>query len=69
MNAFIKNIDSQNHSGLFGKQINLKLNFKEHLDIRETKVHKEIGILSKTQPILQRFALIIYKSFLRPHLD
>ena len=47
MNTFIKNIDSQNHSGLLGKQFNLKLNFKEYLDILETKVHKEIGILSK----------------------
>ena len=51
-------------------QLDKKLNFKEHLKKVESEVSKTISIICKLQNILPRSALlIIYKSFIRPHLD
>ena len=51
-------------------QLDKKLNFEEHLKQVESKVNKTIGIIRKLQNVLPRSALlIIYKSFIRPHLD
>ena len=47
-----------------------KLNFGEHLKYITNKVNKSIGLLRKLQMILPRRSLvIIYKSFIRAHLD
>ena len=47
-----------------------ELNFEEHLKKVESKVNKTIGIIRKLQNVLPWSALlIIYKSFIRPHLD
>ena len=47
-----------------------KLNFQEYLKNKFYKVNETIGLLWKLQKILPRGPLlIIYKSFIRPHLD
>ena len=51
-------------------QLHKKLNFEEHLNKVESKVHRTIGIIRKLQNVFPRSALLtIYKSFIRPHLD
>ena len=51
-------------------QLDKKLNFKEHLKKVESEVSKTISIIRELQNVLPRSALlIIYKSFIRPHLD
>ena len=63
----VKQVPSQKHLGLI---LDNKLNFQEHLQNILNKVNKTIGLLSKLQNILPREPLlIIYKSFVRPHLD
>ena len=57
----------QKHLGMF---LDNKLNFGEHLKYITNKVNKSIGLLHKLQMILPRRSLvIIYKSFIRAHLD
>ena len=47
-----------------------KLNFSEHINEKLKKVTKSINLLQKLNLTLPRFSLlIIYKSFIRPHLD
>ena len=47
-----------------------KSNFDEHLKYIGTKVNKSIGSLCKLQKLLPRRSLIIiYKSFIRLHID
>ena len=50
----------QKHLGMF---LESKLNFSEHLKTVFQKPNKTIGLL------LPRAPLIIYKSFIKPHLD
>ena len=57
----------QKHLGMF---LDSKLNFSEHLKTILQKTNKSIGLLRKLQTLLPRAPLIIiYKSFIRPHLD
>ena len=47
-----------------------KLDFNEHINTVLSKVNKMIALLRKFQHILPRHSLlIIYKTFIRPHLD
>ena len=58
---------TQKHLGMF---LNFKLNFLEHFQDMLNKVNKTIWLLRKLQNALPRPSLlIIYKSFIRPHLD
>ena len=61
----------QTNSQNLGMHLDKKLNFeKKHLSQFELKGNKIIGIIPKLQNVLPRSALlIIYKSFIRPHLD
>ena len=53
-----------------GVVLDNRLSFEDHLKMILNKVNKTIGLFRKLQNILPRFALlIIYKSFIRPHLD
>ena len=57
----------QKHLGMF---LDLKLDFKEHMQNVLNKISKTIGLLRKLQKVLPRPLLItIYKSFIRSHLD
>ena len=56
----------QKHLGMF---LDSKLNFKEHIQNVLSKVSRIIALLRKPQKSLQRLLLIIYKSFIRSHLD
>ena len=49
--------------------LNSKLNFSEHLKTIFQKTNKTIGLLHKLQSLLPSTPLIIYKSFIRSHLD
>ena len=53
-----------------GITLDFKLTFEEHLNNVLTKVNKVIALLRKLRNILPRATLIIiYKAFIRPHLD
>ena len=57
----------QKHLGMF---LDSKLHFKEHIQNVLNKVSKTIGLLCKLENFLPRPPLIIiYKSFIRSHLD
>ena len=49
--------------------LNSKLNFSVHLKTIFQKTNKTIGLLHKLQSLLPSTPLIIYKSFIRSHLD
>ena len=58
---------TQKHLGLL---LDEKLNFTEHINEELKKVTKSINLLRKLNLSLPRSALlVIYKSFIRPHLD
>ena len=58
---------TQKHLGLL---LDEKLNFSEHINEKLKKVIKNINLLRKLNLTLPRSSLlIIYKSFIRPHLD
>ena len=58
---------AQKHLGLL---LDEKLNFSEHINEKLKKVTKSINLLRKLNLTLPRSSLlIIYKSFIRPHLD
>ena len=57
---------TQKHLGL---QLDSKLSFNEHTNSKISKVTKDIGLLRKLQHILRRCLLIVYKYFVRCHLD
>ena len=51
-------------------QLDNKLSFNEYTNKKISKTTKGIRVLTKLQPISQsRSLLIIYKSFIQPHLD
>ena len=57
----------QKHLGIL---LDCKLNFEEHLKTIVNKINKTIGLLRKFQNFLStKLLLIIYKCFIRPHLD
>ena len=63
----VQQVPSQKHLGM---HLGSKFNLQEHLDTIMSKVDKTIGLLRKLQAILPRPSLvIIYKAFIRPHLD
>ena len=63
----VQQVPSQKHLGM---HLGSKFNLQEYLDTIMSKVDKTIGLLRKLQAILLRPSLvIIYKAFIRPHLD
>ena len=63
----VHQVQLQKHLGLF---LDPKLSFDEHIQSILIKTRKIIGFIIKLQPVIPWAALlIIYKSFLRPHLD
>lgn len=53
-----------------GLQLDNKISFSEHSGNKISKATKAVGLLRKLQSILPRGnVLIIYKSFMKPHLD
>ena len=66
-NLPINGKSTQKHLGLL---LNEKLNFSEHIDEKLNKVTKSIDLLQNQNLTLPHFCLVmIYKSFIRPHLD
>ena len=66
-NLPINRKSTQKHLGLL---LDEKLNFSEHINEKLKKATKSINLLRKLNLSLPRSALlIIYKSFIRPHLD
>ena len=66
-NSIVSQTPYQKHLGIF---LDVRLTFEEHLKVITTKVNKTIGLLRKLQKTLPRPVLmIIYKAFVRPHLD
>ena len=67
INATVKLTHAQKPLGL---QLDNKLSFSEYTNNKISKTTKGIRLLPKLQAISQsRNLLIIYKSFIRPHLD
>ena len=65
-NNNVSETNSQKHLGVV---LDNRLSFEDHLKMILNKVNKTIGLLRKLYNILPRSALlIIYKSFIRPHL-
>ena len=57
----------QKHLGL---HLDEKLNFSQHINIKNSKANKGIGTIKRLSHILPRKSLLtIYKSFIGPHLD
>ena len=57
----------QKHLGVY---LDKKLNFSDHIKEKSLKANKGIGILRKLYNVLPRnSSIIIYKSFIRLHLD
>ena len=66
-NSNVSQDNSQTHLGVIW---DCKLTFEEHLENVFSKKPKTIGLLRKLSNLLLRQALvIIYKAFVRPHLD
>ena len=66
-NNNVSQVSSQKHLGVI---LDVKLTFEEHLQNVFNKTNKTIGFLRKLANSLPRKALIIiYKVFVRPHLD
>ena len=66
-NNNVSQVNFQTHLGVI---LDVKLTFVEHLKNVFNKVNKTIGLLRKLSNLLRRQALvIIYKAFIRPHLD
>ena len=60
-------LDFQKYLGLF---LDRELNFHHHLKEKISKANKSIGLIRRLYHNLPRKSLlIIYKSFIRPHLD
>ena len=65
-NNNVSETNSQKHLGVV---LDNRLSFEDHLKMILNKVNKTIGLPCKLHNILPRSALlIIYKSFIRPHL-
>ena len=66
-NNNVSETNSQKHLGVV---LDNRFSFEDHLKMILNKVNKTIGLLRKLHNIPPRSALfIIYKSFIRPHLD
>ena len=66
-NLPINRKSTQKHLGLLLEE---KLNFSEHINEKLKKITKSINLLRKLNLALPRCSLlIIYKSFIKPHLD
>ena len=66
-NFHVIQTESQKHLDLI---LDKKLNFNERLKGVLDKISRTVGLISKLQLILPRFSLpIIYKTFVRPHLN
>ena len=66
-NNAVTQSETQKHLGMF---LSTKLDFQGHLKRIFSKVHKIRGLLHKLRNTLPRLPLlIIYKSFIIPHLD
>ena len=66
-NQKVEKTNTQKHLGLL---LDEKLTFKNHIDLIINKASKGINVLRKLPYFLPRLPLlIIYKSFIRPHLD
>ena len=64
------NVSETNSRKHLGVVLDNHLSLEDHLKMILNKVNKTIGLLRKLHNILPRSALlIIYKSFIRPHLD
>ena len=65
--TIVESLTSQKHLGI---HLDGKPNFNAHIKDKISKVNIGTGIIKKLQSKLPRNALlIIYKSFIRPHLD
>ena len=52
------------------KQLRIILEFDDHLNMVSGKMNKTIGLFCKLQLFLSRATpILIYKTFIRPHLD
>ena len=66
-NASVTRTSSQKHLGII---LDNQLKFDDHIKMVFRKISKTIGLLRKLHNLLPRAALIIiYKAFIRPHLD
>ena len=66
-NIAVAQSTSQKHLGMI---LDVKLDFQGHLKNIYSKVNKTIALLCKFNNTLPRLPLlIIYKSFIRPHID
>ena len=66
-NTTVKLTHAQKHLGF---HLDNKISFNEHTINKISKTTKGIGLLRRLQPIFPRRSLmIIYKSFIQPHLD
>ena len=66
-NSPVMSLDFQKHLGLI---LDRRLNFNHHLKEKISKANKGIGLIRRLYHNLPRKSLlIIYKSFIRPHLD
>lgn len=66
-NSAITASDSHKHLGL---TLDPKLAFDHHIREKTLKANKGIGIINRLRTFLPRMSLlIIYKAFVRPHLD
>ena len=64
------NVSETNSQKQLGVVLDNRLLFEDHLKMILNKVNKTVGLLRKLQSILPRTALIIiYKTFIRSHLD
>ena len=63
----VSKADSQKQ---LGPHLDLKLSFDIHIKIILTKVNRTVGLLRTIKQVIPRPSLIIiYKAFIRPHLD
>ena len=64
------NVSETNSQKHLGAVLHNRLSVEDHLKMILNKINKTVGLLRKLHNILPRSALlIIYKSFIRPHLD
>ena len=62
----VERASPQKYLGIY---LDENLNFKMHIETVLSKVNKEISIIKVLRHTLPRKSLIIYKAFLRPHID
>ena len=66
-NSSVARTSCQKHLGLY---LDEKLNFSHHIKEKISKACTGIGVIGKLHYVLHwRSLLIIYNSFIRPHLD